>query len=231
MEEIDLKELFIFIKTKISLLIIITTTVCLIGCVYGLFIQKPMYKSDTTVILSSNDSTITQSDVTLNKNLVATYTEIVKSRRVLEQVIEELDLDISYESLSRKISVSAVNNTEIIRITVNDKDGIKAKNIANITANYFTGEVVDLMGMNNVKILDEAIESDEPYNINIPKQIIIYFMIGLVLAVGILFVIYYFDRTIKSIEQVEQKIKLPILGGVQELSKITKGGKRKWKTN
>lgn len=222
MEEIDLKELFTFVKTKLGLLIIITVGVCLIGCIYGLFIQKPMYQSDTTVILSTDSSSITQSDITLNKNLVSTYAEIVKSRRVLDQVIEELNLDTKYEDLYEQISVSSVNDTEIIRITVEDEDAIKAKNIANVTANYFTEEVVELMGINNVKILDEAIETEKPYNINVVKQIIIYFMVGFILAAGVLFVIFYFDRTVKSIEQVEQKIKLPILGGVQEYNKGVK---------
>jgi len=226
MEEIDLNELFIFVKNKIGLLITITASICILGCVYGLFIQKPMYQSYTTVILSSNESSsaISQSDVALNKNLVTTYAEIVKSRRVLDQVIEELELDLTYEQLYGKISVSSVNNTEIIQIVVNDSDGVNSKNIANVTANYFTKEVIDLLGMNNVKILDEAIVSETPYNINVTKQIIIYFMLGFIVAAGILFVIYYFDRTVKSVEQVEQKIKLPILGSVQEYDR---GVKRK----
>lgn len=228
MEEIDLKELFEFIKKKIGLLITITVVICLLGCVYGLFIQKPMYKSYTTIILGGNETTasqtITQSDITLNKNLVDTYAEIVKSRRVLEQVIAELDLEETYEELSNKISVSAVNNTEIIKITVADSNPIEAKNVANVTANFFSKEVVKLYNMNNVNVLDEANEANEPYNINIPKQVIIYFFIGIIIALSILFIIFYFDRTIKSVEQVEQKIKLPILGGVEEYKK---GGKRK----
>lgn len=228
MEEIDLKELFEFIKKKIGLLITITVVICLLGCVYGLFIQKPMYKSYTTIILGGNETTasqtITQSDITLNKNLVDTYAEIVKSRRVLEQVIVELDLEETYEELSNKISVSSVNNTEIIKITVADRNPIEAKNVANVTANFFSKEVVKLYNMNNVNVLDEANETNEPYNINIPKQVIIYFFIGIIIALSILFIIFYFDRTIKSVEQVEQKIKLPILGGVEEYKK---GGKRK----
>lgn len=223
MEEIDLKELFDFVKNKLGLLITITVGVCLLGCIYGLLIQKPMYKSYTTIILSGSDSQITQSELTLNKNLVDTYAEIVKSRRVLEQVIDELDLDMTYEKLTNKISVSAVNNTEIIKITVTDTNPIEAKNIANVTANFFSKEVVKLYKMNNVNVLDEANESNNPYNINIVKQIIIYFFIGLIIGAGILFIIFYFDRTIKSAEQVEQKIKLPILGSVEE---FTKGGKK-----
>ena len=226
--EIDLKELFEFIKKKIGLLITITVVICLLGCIYGLFIQKPMYKSYTTIILGGNETTasqtITQSDITLNKNLVDTYAEIVKSRRVLEQVIAELDLEETYEELSNKISVSSVNNTEIIKITVADSNPIEAKNVANVTANFFSKEVVKLYNMNNVNVLDEANEANEPYNINIPKQVIIYFFIGIIIALSILFIIFYFDRTIKSVEQVEQKIKLPILGGVEEYKKR---GKRK----
>jgi capsular polysaccharide biosynthesis protein len=97
-----------------------------------------------------------------------------------------------------------------------------AKNIANVTAKFFNEEVANLYNMENVNVLDEATTSDSPYNINVPKQIAIYFMVGFVLAAGILFIIYYFDRTIKSVEQIEQKIKLPILGSVQDNSK---GGK------
>lgn len=227
MEEIDLKELFEYVKNKLGLIIVITVGICLLGCIYGLVFQKPMYKSYTTVILGSNatssSQTITQTDITINRNLVDTYAQIVTSRRVLDQVINELNLDISYESLKSKISVSAVNNTEIIKINAEDNDAIKAKNIANITANYFKKEIVDLYNMNNVNILDEAIQEKNPYNINIPKQIIVYFMIGLILAIGIVFVVFYFDRTIKSAEQVEQKIKLPILGSVEEYQK---GGKK-----
>ena len=177
MEEIDLKELFEFLKSKLSLLIIIATGVCLLGCIYGLILQKPMYKSYTTVILGGNESsngTISQSDITLNKNLVNTYAEIVKSKRVLNKVIKELSLDVSYEALSGKISVSAVNNTEIIKISVSDENAIKAKNIANVTADFFSEEVIKLYNINNVNILDEATEATNPYNINIIKQIIIY---------------------------------------------------------
>ena len=218
MEEIDIRELLNYYKSKLGLLIIIFTLVCLLGCSYSIFIQKPMYNSYTKVILSG-ETTITQSDIVLNQNLVDTYAEVVKSRRVLDQVIKKLDLDLTYEELSNEISVTAVSNTEIIQINVKDKDPVMAKNIANVTASYFTKEVLDLYKMNNVNILDEAILNKKPYNINIPKQLLIYILAGITIACGVVFIKYYFDRTIKSSEQVEQKIHLPILGSVQEFSK------------
>ncbi len=226
MEEIDLKELFDFFKGKIGFIISITAAVCILGSIYGFLIQKPMYQSYTTVILGSSTTTssgITQNDVTLNKNLVSTYAEIVKSKRVLNQVIDELELDIDYETLAKEISVSSVNETEIIKITVSDKDAVRAKNVANVTASSFAKEVIDLYKMNNVNILDEATTATSPYNINVIKQLVIYILVGVILGAGIAFVIFYFDRTIKSVAQVEQRIKLPILGSVQMYGK---GGKK-----
>jgi len=222
MEEIDIKELLEFFISKLYLLISIVAIVCILGSIYGLFFQKPMYNSYTTVVLSGTETQITQNDVNLNKNLVDTYAEIVKSKKVLNQVIKNLKLNISYESLADLISVSSVNDTEIIKISVNSLSSIDAKNIANATANVFIKEVSNLYSMDNVNVLDEADESLSPYNINVIKQIVIYFLVGAILAVGIIFIIYYFDRKIRSIEQVEQKLKMPILGGVHVCNK---GGK------
>ena len=225
MEEIDLSELFEFLKNKIILFVIIMIGVCLVGCAYGLFLQKPMYQSYTKVILGGNENggtALTQSDVTLNDKLVGTYSEIAKSRRVLDRVIADLSLDYSYEQLSSQISVTAVNNTQVIKITASDREPVKAKNIANATASHFKDEVADLLKMNNVNILDEAIASAKPYNINVFKQFVLYLLIGMVASMGTLFLIFYFDRSVKSAEQVEQKLKLPILGSVKDMSK---GGK------
>ena len=173
MEEIDLKELFIYIKNKIGLLIIITFGITLIGSLYGLLIQKPMFNSYTTVVLGGTESSntgITQNDININKNLVDTYAEIVKSRSVLDKVIDELKLDMTYNQLGKIISVSALNDTEIIKITVDNEDAILAKNIANSTAKFFIVEVKSLYNMDNVNVLDEAIVSDSPYNVNVLKQ-------------------------------------------------------------
>ena len=218
MEEININELLEYFKSKIGLGLVITTGICILCVIYAIALQKPMYKSNTTVILGGSAETITQSDITINKNLVNTYAEIVKSRRVLEQVIEELSLDINYSELNNSITVEPINNTEIIKIIVNSDDSLKSMNIANSTANFFTKEVKDLYNMNNVSILDSAVEATKPYNINIPKQLCIYLISGVIIAFGTIFIMFYFDRTIKSVEQVEQKIKLPILGSVQEFN-------------
>lgn len=222
MEEINLKELFDYFIDKIKYIIIATLVCCLIGGIYTKFLTVPMYKSSTTVILGSNQegTGITQSDISINNNLVSTYAEIIKSRRVLEQVQKELNESYTYKELASEISVSSINNTQIIKITVADNNALNAKIIANLVAKVFTVEVPELYNLDNVHILDVAIEEDEPYNINVAKSSIIGGVLGLVLSSGIFFVIYYFDRTAKSVEQVEEVLQMPILGSVEETKNL-----------
>lgn len=222
MEEINLKELFDYFIDKIKYIIIATLVCCLIGGIYTKFLTIPMYKSSTTVILGSNQegTGITQSDISINNNLVSTYAEIIKSRRVLEQVQKELNESYTYKELASEISVSSINNTQIIKITVEDNNALNAKIIANLVAKVFTVEVPELYNLDNVHILDVAIEEDEPYNINVAKSSIIGGVLGLVLSSGIFFVIYYFDRTAKSVEQVEEVLQMPILGSVEETKNL-----------
>ena len=181
-----------------------------------------MYKSSSTIVLVSDNSELTYNEVSLNKNLVSTYAEIVKSKRILNQVKNNLNLDYSYGDLYNKIEVTSVTNTEIIKITVTDTNKKNAKKIANETAKVFEDEIPELYSISNVNILDEAEEATTASNINIPKQTILFLMVGLVLGLGLVFVLYYFDRTVKNAEQIETKINLPVLGTVQDYKKGAK---------
>ena len=117
--EIDVKELLKFFISKIKIIILCTFIFAIIGIIYVNFIIVPMYHSSTTLILVSNDnsknSTMLQSEVTLNKNLVATYSEIVKSRTVLTKVIDELHLDTDVANLSNQITVTSVETLQWLR--------------------------------------------------------------------------------------------------------------------
>lgn len=219
MEIVDIKEILDYLKSKIIIIMLITLLVTILGVGFKLFVQEPKYSSSTTILLISNnstDATLTYNDLSVNKNLVSTYSEIVKSKRVLSQVIKNLDLDYSYSELNKKVDVSSVTNTELIKITVTDTDRKVAKDIANETAKVFSLEIPELYNISNVNILDKAEKATTPSNMNFVKELILFIIAGLVLGLGIVIVIYYFDRTIKSTEQIETKIGLSVLGTVQE---------------
>lgn len=219
METIDLKELFEYYKSKFGIVILFVALVGILGCLYGLFIQKPMYKSSTSIVLISeakDNSQLTYNDVSVNQNLVSTYSEIVKSKRILNQVINNLNLDYSYGALSNNIEVSSVTGTQIIKITVTDENSKTAMKVANEIAKVFSKEIPELYNISNVNILDTAEVASSAYNVNIAKQSTIFLLAGLVLGLGVVFVMYYFDRSVKNASQIEDKLKLPVLATVRE---------------
>lgn len=230
MEEIDLKELFDFIISKLYVLMFIILTIVVLGCLYSFNIKTPVYKSSATIVLATSDNKdgteITQNDISLNQKLVSTYSEIVKSRKVLSSVIASMNLDYTYEDLHKMVSVEAVTNTEIIKVSVTDENALKAQQITNSISAEFAKEITDIYNVKNVKILDYANYSNRPSNVNYIKELIIYILGGTVVGVAILFMIFYFDNTIKTVEQVEAKLGLPILGRIPLYSnKKKKGGK------
>ena len=160
MEEINLKELAKFFISKISFVIAITIIFFIGGFIYINYLLTPMYHSSTTLILVSDNknesSNLIQSDINLNKNLVTTYSEIVKSRTVLSQVISKLKLNMSVEELSKKISVTSIENTEIIKIQVSNENNKIAEKIAETTAKVFMKEIKNIYNLTNISIVDKA---------------------------------------------------------------------------
>lgn len=231
MEEINLRDLFLYFISKIFIVIITFVIAVSTSIVYSKFVKVPKYNSYTTIVLTrSGDSTneqnasITQNDITLNQKLVATYREIIKSRRVLGQVKENLGLDISVGELSSNISVTNPDGTELIKITVSGKNKEEVKDITNEIARVFSKEIEEIYDIKNVSIIDTAIEANSPYNMNIVKETLIASVIGIVLGLGIVFIMFYFDTTIKNAEEISEKVGLPLLGVVP---KVDTGKKKK----
>jgi capsular exopolysaccharide synthesis family protein len=220
MEEINLKEFWDYYKRYIVLVILLTVLFASGMFCYSSFFKKPKYSTYTTVILvrenenqSSTTSDLNQ-DITLNQKLVSTYSEIVKSRLVLEQVIDDLDLDYSYASLSNNISVNSLDETEILKIVVTDKNAEDAVTIANKLTKVFGEEVSKIYKIDNVSVIDEAKLNDVPVNIHTIKDTIIGALIGFILSSGIVFVIFYFDDILRDPETLETSLNIPVLAKI-----------------
>ena len=218
MEEINLRDLLSYFKKHLILFIVVVLFVVSAGTIYSVFILKPEYKSQATVILSSDKSKNTiQSEINANKNLIDTYTEVVKSHRVLDRVKSEMQIEDTYEQLVKKVTVASLKDTEIISISVVDLNKNHSYSLANRIADTFTDEIGQIYNDKSVNVLDRAVESQKPYNVDIVKQEAIYAAAGIVLATAVIFLMFYFDRTIKTTEQIEQLFKLPIYGKVRKL--------------
>jgi capsular polysaccharide biosynthesis protein len=222
MEEINLKELFDYIKERIIIIAVVILAVLIIGSVYSLFIKTPVYKSTSTLVLVSDEGTSTSNtyttqDVTLNNQLVSTYSKIVTSHRVIDTVIENLNLDYSYNDVVKEVAVTTETGTQIIKVSVSDPDKDLAAEITNEIVKVFGDEIKSIYKLQNVSVVDKAEKAKTPANVNYIKEAVIYMLVGAVLAFGIVFVIFYFDTSIKSAEEIENKLGLPVVGVIPKV--------------
>ena len=226
MEELDLKEIFKMIWDSKKIVIVITIIMMIIAGTYSLVFQTPKYQSSTTLVLTKSENTedsVTQTDVTMNQKLVSTYSEIIKSDRVLNQVIENLNLEgLTISSLKSSIKVKAVENTEVIRITVSNKNPALAAKIANEIGEVFSERVTEIFKLNNVYTLDEAKVSTEPYNIKPVKYVIIAFVVGVFVSCAYIIIKNLFDTAVKSTTEIEKALKIPVIAQIAYHDEIGK---------
>lgn len=231
MEELDLKELLtLFWNKKVKILLIVAIFM-LIGVIYTVGFVTPMYTSSTTLVLANTASDkITTSDITLNSNLVATYSELAKSKKVVTKVISNLGIDVDVEKVRKNITVTSRKNTEVIEISVTNEYATNAAKIANEIAKVFSEEVADIYNINNIHVVDRAEVDNEPSNVNHLKDIIMFMFIGLVAAIIYVLVLNMLDTTIKTAEEVEKQFKIPVLVSIPLYSfdiEKAKGGRKK----
>lgn len=222
MEQIDLGDFFRYYLSKIIIVGIVVLSLVTVFNGYNLITRRPLYNSNTTIVLASeskDDKTYTQSDLQLNQKLVSTYSQIIKSRKVMQKVIDNEKLKYSVEELSDNINVTSVQDTELIKIEVSDRNPKTARKIANAIVPVFSDEVKRIYKIDNVSVIDEAVAAESPYNINYAKENLIYILIGVVLASAAIFIMYYFDTSIKSSEEVEEKLGLTVIGIVPKEEK------------
>ena len=242
MEEIDLKRLAKTANNKKVLIVLIMIISVALGYIYSFYYVTPKYKSSVTMVLAQisqkNEevtNSITQTDITLNKNLVDTYGEIIKKNAILNEVIERLGLqDIETEDLLKMITVVTKNNTEMLTIEVANEDPELARDIANEIGNVFTETVTKIYSINNVYIIDNAEIQTEPYNVNHIKDLAMFTLIGIFVSAGIVLLVYMFDTTIKEENDIEEQVGLPVVGTIplmelddsKKKEKVKKGERR-----
>ena len=219
MEEIDLKDFLSYLK-KFIIAIVVVALIAVGGTYfYDTKIKTPMYTTYTKVLLIKNqeDDSATSAnlnDISANQKLAATYSQIVNSRPVLQQVIDELNLDYSVEKLAKNISVTNITDTQILKISVTDSDPQRAANIANSATKFFTKKIEELTHFDNVRPYEDAQVNSTPSNNTLTRDIIIAGLIAVFGVIAIAFVIYYFDDTVKYTEDLERRIGMPVVGKI-----------------
>ena len=219
-ETINLKDLFQTLKKRIFLIISITLIAMIISGLISFFLITPEYKSWTQILVnqakSEEDAIYNSNEVQTNIQLISTYSVIIKSAAILNSVKSNLDLDMSVSQLNNKITVESAQGSQIMTISVTDADPTQALRIANNIAEVFEKEIKDIMNVDNVTVLPLADdqESQGPVSPNPVMNIALAAVIGLILGVGIAFLLEYLDNTVKTEQDIEKLLELPVLGAI-----------------
>ena len=215
-ETIDLREYFGIIKKRFWIIALLAIVSAFVSGVISFFMLNPVYEAKSTLIVNTDKQeetqTVTGDQITVTQKLAVTYGEIIKSRIVLDEVIKNLKLKTTYESLSGQITVSPVKDTQIISISVQDTNPTKARDIANQIPRVFTKEAKRITKANDVQVIDKAILPKNPIKPNKVMNVLIAFVLGTMVGLFIVFLLEYLDNKIKTTQDIEKHLGLPVIG-------------------
>lgn len=206
-KEINLKELFEVIKRRVWIVAVLTVLFTLIGFVYSTVSTTLLYQSSARIIINADEKD------------QSTLLVIMKDSTIMEKVAKELNLQRSPEALAGQITAQSINGSQVVSVSVTDAEPTMAANIANTTAKVFKEEVPNIIGFNDVKILSEAKSVPFPINNNRNKMVMIGFIFGLVAGIGLVFFLESLDESVKSKEDVDEFLGVPVLGKVSKMKK------------
>ncbi|MGM7702975.1 YveK family protein [Pseudalkalibacillus sp. Hm43] len=220
-ETISLKEIFATLQKRIWMIILVTVIAMGMSGVISYFFLTPIYQSSTQILVNQSNEgqqSLDINQVRTNVEMINTYRVIIKSPTILQKVQEELGLD-SVGSLTEKVTVNSEQNSQVFSVVVKDPDPEMAVNIANTVSETFQAEITSIMNVDNVKILSKAElkENASPVSPNPPLNIAIAMVVGLMVGVGLAFLLEYLDNTIKTEQDLEKLLDLPVLGVIAEM--------------
>jgi capsular polysaccharide biosynthesis protein len=224
--ELSVKDIGKLMRKSLPFILILTVLSTAIGVLLSVFVLQKEYSASAMAIVSSTNSTynsqdgqiLTESQYDLNVRLVNSYRVLCKSKRILKQVISNLNLNLTEKKLSDMISVTSEENTEIIRISVMSESPTLACDITNNLMDVFKIEVKDIMKMDNVKVIDYADVPTAPVRPNFILNIMVSFFVGLFIGFIIAFLRYVLDDTIREDAQVTDILSIPVIGNIPKIA-------------
>ncbi|MGI2267471.1 YveK family protein [Staphylococcus cohnii] len=217
---LDLTKILRILKNNLKLLIILPLICLLISAIITMFFLDEEFQSSTQVLVNQkeSDSQMMAQEVQSNIQLVNTYSEIVKSPRILDKASKELDRKYSTSELSSMLTVTNQAESQLLNIDVVSKSGKDSEVVANKIAEVFSDEVPNIMNVDNVSILSTADDTTKQVAPKTMINLVMGVIIGLIIALIIIFIKEIFDKRIKSETDVENELELPVLGSIQKFN-------------
>lgn len=212
---IDLKELFFVLVNGWKAILLAMLIGATIFGTYHHFFVIPTYQADASIYITNTESVITFADLQMSAALTEDYAMIIKSRTVMNRVIDELDLDLNYKQLREIVTVDNPDSTHIINITVTCDDLELSRNIANALMNVGIDQIYQTVGTGEPAIIDaseaSAVEEVTP---SILKYMAMGALLGAALVCVVLVIKMLMNTTMNTEEDVEKYLQIPVLAAI-----------------
>lgn len=225
-ETIDLLEVLNAVRQHILAIILTTLVLAAAGFGVSKFLMTPMYQASALMIVNTRQditSNVTSDQINSATKLVSTYSIILKSDTVLNQVIENLGLNMDYQQLANRVTVSAVDDTQVMKVTVTSDNPEWARQVCEQITQISPDVILEAVEAGSVKVISNASISPEPVSPNVSRNTALGAVAGLVISVGIVFLMVLLDNKINNEEDVSKYLDLTVVGVIPEYE----GGKRK----
>ncbi|HBN85061.1 MAG TPA: hypothetical protein DDZ89_14600 [Clostridiales bacterium] len=217
-EGININEIIYLIRIKWWIIAICFAVAVVGAAIYSFWIVDPVYSANALLFVGresgENEGPMSIAQMQANERLVMDYREIIKSRSAAKDVVERLELDIRIESIQKRIDVQTVSNSRMFKLSFESTDPELAANIVNEMTQVIIIKAEEIVGVENVSIVDQADVPVDPIKPNKKTNVAVAGVLGLMLGVGIIFVIEFLDNTIKNADDVQKYLGLNIMGEI-----------------
>ncbi|MFW2488487.1 YveK family protein [Clostridium chromiireducens] len=210
----------VLIKRWKMILSITLLTTLMVGII-SFFVIAPKYEANTKVFIGkertdSKDQNYNNSDIQMYQQLLKTYAEVIKTNALVEKAINASDLNITSEEILSNLTVTPTANTQILEIKYISKDRELSKAVLDAITGEFIKTSTELIPNGNVKVIEPAKLPESPAGPNNKMNIAIAFLVGLMISVGLSFLLEFIDNTFKNKDQVEQILGIPVIGAIPD---------------
>ena len=223
-EVIDLTEILSAVRQHLLKLIFVTLAAALVGFTASKFLMTPKYDSSALMIVNTRqdvNANVTSDQINSATKLVSTYSIIIKSDTVLQQVIDNLGLNLTYAQLNKRVTVAAVDDTQVMKITVHSPEW--ARQVCEQIITVAPDVIKEAVEAGSVKVISNPSLATEPVSPNIMKNTMLAAAVGFVLVIGIIVLQVLLDNKINTEEDVTKYLDMTVLGVIPQYDQ---GGKK-----
>lgn len=222
MEEqvIRLDELLEALKKRWIMIVVITLLATVASAIFSFFVIKPQYEASTKVFIGKDEGenqNYSQNDVMMYQKLMKTYSETIKTKDLVSRSLKGTSIKLEPQEVLNNLTVVSVTDTQILQIKYKSKNPKEAEVVIEEIAEEFVKTSKELVPNGNIKIIEAVELPENPISPNKKMNIAIAFLLGLMVSVGLAFLLEFLDNTFKNKEQLERELDLPVLGSIPNM--------------